>query len=83
MTSNGAYKSAVVVQGGDATWRFNVGEKVMGRVAWNPGQDLSHAYRLQIERVLLCAGRDASERQGCLNPSPGLVHRFVLLVSVL
>ncbi|KAF4530183.1 hypothetical protein B566_EDAN001442 [Ephemera danica] len=70
---------------GDAPWRFSTGEKVLGRVSWHPGQDLSSAYRLQIERVLLCAGREGitenmeTQRLGCLQPSPALAHRFVLL----
>jgi hypothetical protein len=75
-----------VIQSADAPWRFSTGEKVLGRVSWNPGQDLSSAYRLQIERVLVCSGREGAvvdeQRLGCLQPSPALAHRFVLLVSL-
>ncbi|XP_059478659.1 extracellular matrix organizing protein FRAS1-like [Neocloeon triangulifer] len=77
----------------DEAWQFSPGEVVYGKVRWHPAQDLKDAYRLAIDRVLLCAAKDGAEllidpagefygrgtQIGCLQPSKMLAHRFVLL----
>lgn len=79
----------------DEAWQFSPGEVVYGKVRWHPAQDLKDAYRLTIDRVLLCATKDGAEpvvdpvgdmyghgaQTGCLQPSKVLAHKFVLLVS--
>ncbi|KAJ8318225.1 hypothetical protein KUTeg_003316, partial [Tegillarca granosa] len=38
----------------DTDTTFSEGEKIYGRVFWNPEQDLEEAYKLSIEKVYLC-----------------------------
>ncbi|CAB3360847.1 Hypothetical predicted protein [Cloeon dipterum] len=77
----------------DEAWQFSPGDIVYGKVMWHPAQDLKSAYRLTIDRVLLCTAKDGAELMvdpageyyghgtqiGCLQPSKMLAHRFVLL----
>ncbi|XP_066304374.1 extracellular matrix organizing protein FRAS1-like [Branchiostoma lanceolatum] len=72
---------------------FSRGQTIFGRVLWNPEQDLSSAYRLQIEKVYLCTGTDGyipffdpdgtiyneGPQYGCIQPSRHLKYRFLLL----
>ncbi|KAK7933745.1 hypothetical protein WMY93_004641 [Mugilogobius chulae] len=37
---------------------FSMGQTLYGRVLWNPEQNLNAAYKLQLEKVYLCTGRD-------------------------
>lgn len=74
---------------------FNSHEKLYGRVYWNPKQDLESAFRLQLDKVFVCTGRDGyiptydptgtvyneEPQYGCLEPSGKLQHRFLVLVS--
>ena len=71
------------------------GQTIYGRVLWNPDQDLKGAYRLYLDKVYLCTGRDGyvptfdptgdtyggEAEYGCIEPSKKLKHRFLLLVS--
>lgn len=64
---------------------------------WHPEQNLNAAYRLQLEKVYLCTGRDGyvpffdptgtvyneGPQYGCIQPNKYLKHRFLLLVSAL
>ncbi|GFR80624.1 extracellular matrix protein FRAS1-like [Elysia marginata] len=81
----------------DQDWEFSGsfarGQKLYGRVLWNPDQDLSSAYRLSLEKVYLCTGRDGyiptydpdgetyheGPSFGCIQPSKKLLHRFLIL----
>ncbi|XP_057381732.2 extracellular matrix organizing protein FRAS1-like [Daphnia carinata] len=68
---------------------FHNGERVYGRVLWHPSNELSPGYRLWIEKLYLCAGRDGyvplfepnAERPqfGCLENSQRLKYRLLLL----
>ena len=70
---------------------FRSGETVYGRVLWHPSHDLSSGYKLRIEKLYLCAGRDGyvpvfdptGERPqyGCLENSSRLKYRLLLLVK--
>ena len=70
---------------------FHNGERVYGRVLWHPSNELSPGYRLSIEKLYLCAGRDGyvplfepnAERPqfGCLENSQRLKYRLLLLVE--
>ncbi|ESO99609.1 hypothetical protein LOTGIDRAFT_173674 [Lottia gigantea] len=80
-------------------WEFNgafsQGEKIYGRVLWNPDQDLKSAYQLSIQKVYLCTGRDGyiptydptgeqfhnGPQFGCLQPNNQLRYRFLILDS--
>lgn len=72
---------------------FHNGERVYGRVLWHPSNELSPGYRLSIEKLYLCAGRDGyvplfepnAERPqfGCLENSQRLKYRLLLLVCTL
>ncbi|XP_050394788.2 extracellular matrix organizing protein FRAS1 [Patella vulgata] len=82
-------------------WEFNgsflPGEKIYGRVLWNPDQDLKSAYNLGIQKVYLCTGADGyiptydpdgeiynnGPQFGCLQPNKKLKHRFLILASIL
>lgn len=73
------------------------GQILYGRVLWHPEQNLNAAYRLQLEKVYLCTGRDGyvpffdptgtvyneGPQYGCIQPNKYLKHRFLLLVSAL
>jgi extracelluar matrix protein FRAS1 len=62
---------------------------------WNPVQDLKDAYKLEIQRLYVCSGKNgytpayepanrvpqAEPQYGCMQPSKNLRHRFLLLVS--
>lgn len=62
---------------------------------WNPEQNLNAAYKLQLEKVYLCTGRDGyvpffdptgtlyneGPQYGCIQPNKHLKHRFLLLVG--
>uniref|UniRef100_A0A3B3VXF3 Fraser extracellular matrix complex subunit 1 n=1 Tax=Poecilia latipinna TaxID=48699 RepID=A0A3B3VXF3_9TELE len=68
-------------------------QTLYGRVLWNPEQNLNAAYRLQLEKVYLCTGRDGyvpffdptgtlyneGPQYGCIQPNKHLKHRFLLL----
>lgn len=70
------------------------GQTLYGRVLWNPEQNLNAAYKLQLEKVYLCTGRDGyvpffdptgtlyneGPQYGCIQPNKHLKHRFLLLV---
>ncbi|KAJ8339232.1 hypothetical protein SKAU_G00360180 [Synaphobranchus kaupii] len=72
---------------------FSVGKTVYGRVLWNPEQNLNTAYKLQLEKVFLCTGRDGyvpffdptgtlyneGPQYGCIQPNRNLRYRFLLL----
>ncbi|XP_059502142.1 extracellular matrix protein FRAS1 isoform X3 [Stegostoma tigrinum] len=72
---------------------FSMGQKLYGRVLWNPEQNLNSAYRLQLEKVYLCTGKDGyvpffdptgtiyneGPQYGCIQPNKHLKHRFLLL----
>uniref|UniRef100_A0A3Q3BPI3 Fraser extracellular matrix complex subunit 1 n=1 Tax=Haplochromis burtoni TaxID=8153 RepID=A0A3Q3BPI3_HAPBU len=69
------------------------GQTLYGRVLWNPEQNLNAAYKLQLEKVYLCTGRDGyvpffdptgtlyneGPQYGCIQPNKHLKHRFLLL----
>ena len=73
------------------------GQTLYGRVLWNPEQNLNAAYKLQLEKVYLCTGRDGyvpffdptgtlyneGPQYGCIQPNKHLKHRFLLLVCQL
>lgn len=62
---------------------------------WSPEQNLNAAYKLQLEKVYLCTGRDGyvpffdptgtlyneGPQYGCIQPNKHLKHRFLLLVG--
>ncbi|XP_042325028.1 extracellular matrix organizing protein FRAS1 [Sceloporus undulatus] len=72
---------------------FSKGQILYGRVMWHPEQNLNSAYRLQLEKVYLCTGKDGyvpffdptgtiyneGPQYGCIQPSKHLKHRFLLL----
>ncbi|KAM9823010.1 extracellular matrix organizing protein FRAS1 [Syngnathus typhle] len=72
---------------------FSMGQTLYGRVLWNPEQNLNAAYKLQLEKVYLCTGRDGyvpffdptgtlyneGPQYGCVQPNKHLKHRFLLL----
>ncbi|KAM7019160.1 LOW QUALITY PROTEIN: extracellular matrix organizing protein FRAS1 [Tautogolabrus adspersus] len=72
---------------------FSMGQTLYGRVLWNPEQNLNSAYKLQLEKVYLCTGRDGyvpffdptgtlyneGPQYGCIQPNKHLKHRFLLL----
>ncbi|XP_067933161.1 extracellular matrix organizing protein FRAS1-like [Watersipora subatra] len=72
---------------------FAKGERLFGRVFWNPNQDLNSAFRLQLDKVFICTGLDGyvptydptgkiyneGAQYGCLEPNSKLKHRFLLL----
>ncbi|XP_038563188.1 extracellular matrix protein FRAS1-like [Micropterus salmoides] len=72
---------------------FSMGQTLYGRVLWNPEQNLNAAYKLQLEKVYLCTGRDGyvpffdptgtlyneGPQYGCIQPNKHLKHRFLLL----
>lgn len=86
-------------------WEFHLplfvptsaGQILYGRVLWHPEQNLNAAYKLQLEKVYLCTGRDGyvpffdptgtvyneGPQYGCIQPNKYLKHRFLLLVSPL
>lgn len=73
------------------------GQILYGRVLWNPEQNLNSAYKLQLEKVYLCTGKDGyvpffdptgtvyneGPQYGCIQPNKHLKHRFLLLVCML
>ncbi|XP_038615096.1 LOW QUALITY PROTEIN: extracellular matrix protein FRAS1 [Tachyglossus aculeatus] len=72
---------------------FSKGQTLYGRVLWNPDQNLNSAYRLRLEKVYLCTGKDGhvpffdpmgtvyneGPQYGCIQPNKHLKHRFLLL----
>ncbi|NXS55143.1 FRAS1 protein, partial [Brachypteracias leptosomus] len=72
---------------------FSKGQTLYGRVLWHPEQNLNAAYKLQLEKVYLCTGRDGhvpffdptgtvyneGPQYGCIQPNKHLKHRFLLL----
>lgn len=72
---------------------FSKGQILYGRVLWNPEQNLNAAYKLQLEKVYLCTGKDGyvpffdptgtvyneGPQYGCIQPNKHLKHRFLLL----
>ncbi|KAM9330542.1 extracellular matrix organizing protein FRAS1 [Gastrophryne carolinensis] len=72
---------------------FSKGQTLYGRVLWNPDQNLNSAYKLQLEKVYLCTGKDGyvpffdptgtiyneGPQYGCIQPNKNLKHRFLLL----
>uniref|UniRef100_F1M3H3 Fraser extracellular matrix complex subunit 1 n=1 Tax=Rattus norvegicus TaxID=10116 RepID=F1M3H3_RAT len=72
---------------------FSKGQILYGRVLWNPEQNLHSAYKLQLEKVYLCTGKDGyvpffdptgtiyneGPQYGCIQPNKHLKHRFLLL----
>ncbi|XP_030875381.1 extracellular matrix protein FRAS1, partial [Leptonychotes weddellii] len=72
---------------------FSKGQNLYGRVLWNPEQNLNSAYKLQLEKVYLCTGKDGyvpffdptgtiyneGPQYGCIQPNKHLKHRFLLL----
>ncbi|NXX05003.1 FRAS1 protein, partial [Larus smithsonianus] len=71
----------------------SAGQILYGRVLWNPEQNLNAAYKLQLEKVYLCTGKDGyvpffdptgtvyneGPQYGCIQPNKHLKHRFLLL----
>uniref|UniRef100_A0ACB8E9A0 Extracellular matrix protein fras1 n=1 Tax=Sphaerodactylus townsendi TaxID=933632 RepID=A0ACB8E9A0_9SAUR len=86
-------KSEVSVEEMDYRGAFSKGQILYGRVMWNPEQNLNSAYKLQLEKVYLCTGKDGyvpffdptgtiyneGPQYGCIQPSKHLKHRFLLL----
>ncbi|XP_033117888.1 extracellular matrix protein FRAS1-like [Anneissia japonica] len=72
---------------------FSKGQTIFGRVLWNPDQNLDTAYRLQIEKLFLCTGKNGyvpnydpsgeiyqeGPQFGCMQESPNLMNRFLVL----
>ncbi|OCT97312.1 hypothetical protein XELAEV_18009537mg [Xenopus laevis] len=72
---------------------FSKGQTLYGRVLWNPDLNLNSAYKLQLEKVYLCTGKDGyvpffdptgtiyneGPQYGCIQPNKHLKHRFLLL----
>ncbi|XP_062470145.1 extracellular matrix organizing protein FRAS1 [Pezoporus occidentalis] len=72
---------------------FSKGQILYGRVLWHPEQNLNAAYKLQLEKVYLCTGKDGyvpffdptgtvyneGPQYGCIQPNKHLKHRFLLL----
>ncbi|OQV15527.1 Extracellular matrix protein FRAS1 [Hypsibius exemplaris] len=71
---------------------FGKGELIHGCVMWNPVQDLKDAYKLEIQRLYVCSGKNGytptyepatkpqvEPQYGCMQPSKNLRHRFLLL----
>ncbi|XP_035245707.1 extracellular matrix protein FRAS1-like isoform X1 [Anguilla anguilla] len=72
---------------------FSIGQTLYGRVLWNPEQNLNRAYKLHLEKVYLCTGRNGyvpffdptgtlyneGPQYGCIQPNKNLRHRFLLL----
>ncbi|XP_071003248.1 extracellular matrix organizing protein FRAS1-like, partial [Oncorhynchus clarkii lewisi] len=72
---------------------FSMGQTLYGRVLWNPEQNLNAAYKLQLEKVYLCTGRDGyvpffdptgtlyneGPQYGCIQTNKHLKHRFLIL----
>uniref|UniRef100_A0A480IDP2 Extracellular matrix protein FRAS1 isoform 1 n=1 Tax=Sus scrofa TaxID=9823 RepID=A0A480IDP2_PIG len=72
---------------------FSKGQILYGRVLWNPEQNLNSAYKLQLEKVYLCTGKDGyvpffdptgtiyneGPQYGCIQPNKHLKYRFLLL----
>ncbi|XP_065578086.1 extracellular matrix organizing protein FRAS1-like isoform X3 [Artemia franciscana] len=72
---------------------FDIGDSIYGRVRWSPSQALDASYSIKIQRVYVCAGRDGyipsydpsgsvykdGPQYGCLENSPKLRHRLLLL----
>nr|XP_036870773.1 extracellular matrix protein FRAS1 [Manis javanica] len=78
----------------EAGWALGaLGQILYGRVLWNPEQNLNSAYKLQLEKVYLCTGKDGyvpffdptgtiyneGPQYGCIQPNKHLKHRFLLL----
>lgn len=79
-----------------SSWCLSIfpGQILYGRVLWNPEQNLHSAYKLQLEKVYLCTGKDGyvpffdptgtiyneGPQYGCIQPNKHLKHRFLLLV---
>uniref|UniRef100_S4RN57 Fraser extracellular matrix complex subunit 1 n=1 Tax=Petromyzon marinus TaxID=7757 RepID=S4RN57_PETMA len=86
-------KSDVALPEMDYKGAFSMGQTLYGRVLWNPDQNLKSAYKLQLEKVYLCTGRDGyvpffdptgtiyneGPQYGCIQPNKHLKHRFLLL----
>ncbi|XP_023676521.2 extracellular matrix organizing protein FRAS1 isoform X1 [Paramormyrops kingsleyae] len=86
-------KSDVSMAEMDYKGAFSMGQTLYGRVLWNPEQNLNAAYKLQLEKVYLCTGRDGyvpyfdptgtlyneGPQYGCIQPNKHLKHRFLLL----
>lgn len=72
-----------------------VADRLFGRVFWDPSQNLGTAYKLQLDKVFICTGKDGyvpaydpkgkiygeGKQFGCLEPNSKLKHRFLILVS--
>ncbi|GIY35545.1 extracellular matrix protein FRAS1 [Caerostris darwini] len=72
---------------------FSKGDKIYGRVFWSPKQGLESAYRLNINEVIICAGKNGvtpvydptgkiygkGPQYGCLLSNNNLKYKFILL----
>ncbi|GFS77940.1 extracellular matrix protein FRAS1 [Nephila pilipes] len=72
---------------------FSRGENVYGRVFWSPKQGLESAYKLNINEVIICSGKNGfapvydptgkiygkGPQYGCLLPDKNLKYKFILL----
>nr|XP_010967704.1 extracellular matrix organizing protein FRAS1 [Camelus bactrianus] len=72
---------------------FSKGQILYGRVLWNPEQNLNSAYKLQLEKVYLCTGKDGyvpffdptgtiyneGPSSGCVRPDFHLQKRKTML----
>ncbi|XP_025062352.1 extracellular matrix protein FRAS1 isoform X12 [Alligator sinensis] len=86
-------KSEISLTEMDYKGAFSKGQILYGRVLWNPEQNLNAAYKLQLEKVYLCTGKDGyvpffdptgtiyneGPQYGCIQPNKHLKHRFLLL----
>ena len=77
----------------DYNGKFGKGDVVYGRVMWNPTQDLHSPFRLRIESVYLCSGKDGfvpyydpegqifkgEPQYGCLHSHSNLAYSFKLI----
>ncbi|XP_069482442.1 extracellular matrix organizing protein FRAS1 [Ambystoma mexicanum] len=86
-------KSEMSLSEMDYKGAFSKGQTLYGRVLWNPDQNLNAAYKLQLEKVYLCTGKDGyvpffdptgtiyneGPQYGCIQTNKYLKHRFLLL----
>lgn len=73
----------------DTDAAFAPGDTIYGRIHVDPVQNLGDGFRLQIEKVFLCSGRDGyipkydprNGEYGCVADTPNLLYAFKILVS--
>lgn len=71
----------------DTDAAFAPGDTIYGRIHVDPVQNLGEGFKLQIEKVFLCSGRDGyipkydprNGEYGCVADSPNLLYDFKIL----